>query len=283
MSDIKQINGKYYDFAPSNKSFIQTAYELKTLGIKNYYFMLEIKNPRLANVNPFNKLTSQEIESFMHEYSSNMWSFVRTAVRMRTDQGILPFGLHRGLAAALWCFSKHFDMCLNEPRQTWKTTGTIAGPVLWAFQLSQNLNIHFFGKETDNTKRNLNHLKNNIELLPEWLQFKKYLGEDGKIKKSRQSTEILQNNLLRNSLEIHPKPTSLSHAQGLGRGGSGAILYFDEIEHTPFFGEILSNSAPLFKTASDNAAKVGKPYGRIFTTTPIPNIHVIGIVIIGFC
>lgn len=269
MSDIKQINGKFYDFGCKNESFLITAKELKTLGIKNYYFMLRIDNPRVADIDPFKpNITKQEAEALMEEYRNNLWFFARTAVRMRTDKGIVPYGLHRGLAAALWCFERHQDHCLNEPRQTWKTTGTIGGPVLWAFQLSSNLHVHFFGKETDNTKRNLAHLKNNIDLLPEWLQFKRYVGDDGKVKKTRQSTEILENRLLHNSVEIHPKPASLSHAQGLGRGGSGAILYFDEIEHTPFFGEIMSNSAPLFKTASENAAAAGKPYCRIFTTTP---------------
>lgn len=269
MSDIKQINGKYYDFGCANKSFLLTAKELQVLGIKNYYFMLRIDNPRVADIDPFKpNITDQEVSALMQEYRNNMWMFARTCVRMRTDKGIVPFGLHRGLAAALWCFERHQDFCLNEPRQTWKTTGTIGGCVLWAFQLSQNLHAHFFGKETDNTKRNLRHLKDNIELLPEWIQFKRFLDNDGKVKKTRQSTEILENKLFHNALEIHPKPSSLSHAQGLGRGGSGAILYFDEIEHTPFFGEILSNSAPLFKTASENASAAGRPYCRIFTTTP---------------
>lgn len=269
MSDIKQINGKFYDFGCKNESFLITAKELQTLGIKNYYFMLRIDNPRVADIDPFKPdITAQEITALMQEYRNNMWFFCRTAVRMRTDQGVVPYGLHRGLAAALWCFERHQDFCLNEPRQTWKTTGTIGGPILWSFQLSQNLHVHFFGKETANTKRNLSDLQNNIDLLPEWLQFKRYMDEDGKIKKVRPSTEILRNKLFHNELEIHPKPSSLSHAQGMGRGGSGAILYFDEIEHTPFFGEILSNSAPLFKTASENAAAAGRPYCRIMTTTP---------------
>ena len=269
LSDIKLINGKYYDFGCSNESFLITAKELKTLGIKNYYFMLRIDNPRVADIDPFKKnITRQEVDALMHECKNNIWFFTRTCVRMRTDKGVVPYSLHRGLAAALWSFERSQDFCLNEPRQTYKTTGTIGGAVLWVFQLSSDLHIHFFGKENDNTKRNLAHLKSNIELLPEWMQFRKYLDESGKIKKSRQSTEILENNLLHNKLEIHPKATSLSHAQGLGRGGSGAVIYFDEIEHTPFFGEILSNSAPLYKTASENAKAVGKVACRIMTTTP---------------
>lgn len=269
MSDIKKINGKYYDFDPKNKSFLVTANELRVLGIKNYYFMLRIDNPRVADIDPFKKdITKQEVAALMREFMGNVWSFMRMAVRVRTDAGVVPYTLHRGLCAVTWCFERHQDNCICEPRQTYKTTGTIAGPIQWAFQLSENLHMHFFGKETDNTKRNLAHLKSDIELLPEWLQFRRYIDDQGKMKKTRAATEILENKLRNNDLAIHPKPTSLSHAQGLGRGGSGAILYFDEIEHTPFFGEIMSNSAPLFKTASENAALANKPYCRLMSCTP---------------
>lgn len=269
MSNLKLIDGKWYDFGCKNESFLLTAKELKTLGIKNYYFMLRIDNPRVADIDPFKpNITQQEVTALMTEYRSNMWMFMRTAVRLRTDKGIVPYTLHRGLAATAWCFEHHFDNCLCEPRQTYKTTETIAGPLQWAFQLSRNLHMHFYGKETDNTKRNLNHLKGDIELLPEWLQFRRYMDHDGKVKKARASTEILMNNMLNNDLCIYPKPSSLSHAQSLGRGGSGAVIYYDEAEHTPFIGEIISNSAPLFKTASDNAASVGAPYCRLFSCTP---------------
>ena len=269
MSDIREINGKYYDFGTANKSFLQTALELKELGVKNYYFMLEIKDPRVANIDPFKpNITKQEVMILMQELKSNIWYYSRAVARIRSDAGIVHFALHRGLAAAIWCFDKRFDLCLNEPRQTWKTSGTIATICGWAFQLSQNLKMHFFGKESENTKRNLATLKDDIDLLPEWLQFKRYMDVDGKTKKTQQSTEILKNKLFNNELIIHPKPTSKAHAQGMARGASAAMLYFDEIEHTPFFDELLSNSAPAFKTAADNARLAGLPFGRIFTTTP---------------
>lgn len=273
MSEIKQITDRfgthYYDFGTKNESFLITAKELMSVGVKNYYFMLRIDDPRVADIDPFNPhITVQEIQALLHEAKNNIWFFERMLVRMRTDSGIVPFCLHRGIAASTWCFERHQDYCLTEPRQTYKTTGNIGGPMLWAFQTSRNLHMHFFGKETENTKRNLEHLKNNIELLPEWMQFRRYEDASGKIKKTRQSSETLRNDMMHNELTIYPKPSSLSHAQSLGRGGSGAILYFDEIEHTPFFGELLSNSAPLFKTASENAAKAGLPYCRIMSCTP---------------
>ena len=270
MSDIKIINGKYYEFDQNhNISFLQTAMELKNLGIKNYYFMLEIKNPRVADIDPFKKnITKQEVQLLMEEYKKNMWWFIRTAVRQRTASGVVQYCLHRGLAAVCWNFLRNQDCCICEPRQTYKTTGTLAGPIQWTFQTKANTIMHFFGKETENTKKNLADLKDDIDLLPEWLQFKKYIGDDSKVKTSRRSTEILENGLMHNKINIHPKATSLSSAQSMGRGGSGNILYFDEIEHTLWFPEILSNSAPLFKTASDNAKKIGSPAARIFSCTP---------------
>ena len=148
MSDLRCIKGVWYDFGCKNESFLITAKELQTLGIKIFYFMLRFDNPKVADIDPFKpNLSEQEATALMIEYKNNIWMFARTAVRMRTDKGDVPFGLHRGLAAALWNFEHNQDFCLNEPRQTWKTTGTLGGCVLWAFQLSRNLKIHFFGKE----------------------------------------------------------------------------------------------------------------------------------------
>ena len=47
---IVKIKGKYYDTKTPNKSFLKVATDLKKLGIKNYYFMLEIYDISLINV-----------------------------------------------------------------------------------------------------------------------------------------------------------------------------------------------------------------------------------------
>ena len=97
MPDLKCIDGKFYDFDPKNNpSFLQTAAELKALGIKNYYFMLEIKDPRVLNINPFKpKLTVDEIKIMMTECVLNIWYFIRCIARIRSQAGTVQYGLHR--------------------------------------------------------------------------------------------------------------------------------------------------------------------------------------------
>ena len=46
MNSVKKYNGKYYDFGTLNKSFLEVAYFLKSKGIKNWMWPLEIKNPK---------------------------------------------------------------------------------------------------------------------------------------------------------------------------------------------------------------------------------------------
>ena len=271
--DIKQINGEYYDFGSGIRNraqtFQTTAMELKSLGIKNYYFMFKINDPRVASIDPYKKnITRGEILALMQECKTNGWFYMRNIARLRTQQGVLPYGLHRGLAAAAWCFFRNQDACLTEPRQTWKTTGTLGGPIAWAFQTATNSFIHFFGKETDNTKRNLASIKDDILLLPEWFQFRKYYDDDGKVKSNQFSTQTLRNKRLHNEIVIHAKPSSISHAEGMARGASANIMYFDEIEHTPYFDVLLANSSPAFKTAAENALMANLPAARVFSSTP---------------
>ena len=47
---IVKIKGKYYDTKTPNKSFLKVATDLKKLGIKNYYFMLEIYDIFLLSI-----------------------------------------------------------------------------------------------------------------------------------------------------------------------------------------------------------------------------------------
>lgn len=273
MSKIVEINGKYYDFGTKNKSFLLTAAELKSLGVKNYYFMLEVKNPRtgVQDMDPYTPNPNVfQIETMMREARQNIWYYCREIVRMPIQGGMtVPYELHRGLAATIYLFSKGYDSCLCIPRQCYKTSETLAGPLDWAYLIgTSNSRFHFFGKDSKNTKENLTNMKEYQKVLPKWIQMKEQIGDDGKIKKGKINQESISNTVMNNRITISAEPRSLEHAQSLARGLSVPFFYFDEFEFTPFIDVIMSNSAPAYKTAADNARRNGAPYGRLITSTP---------------
>ena len=76
MSKILKIDNKFYDFGTKNESFLITAQELKTLGIKNWYFMLEVKFPQLGvqDIDPFKAdITPEDIGRIHIESKANIW------------------------------------------------------------------------------------------------------------------------------------------------------------------------------------------------------------------
>lgn len=273
MSKIVEINGKYYDFGTQNSSFLTTAAELKALGVKNYYFMLEVKNPRtgVQDTDPFaSNLTRAQIETMMIEAHQNVWYFCREISRIPIQGGLsVPYTLHRGLAATIWLFTQGYDSCLCIPRQCYKTSETLAGPLNWAYLVgTSNSRFHFFGKDSKNTKENLTNMKEYQKVLPKWIQMKEALDDKGKIKRGRMNQESITNAIMNNRITISAEPRSLEHAQSLARGLSVPFFYFDELEFTPFIDTIVSNSAPAYRTAADNARKNNAPAARFCTSTP---------------
>ena len=89
---IAHIGDKYYDLGTGNKSFLQVAKDLKTLGIKNYYFMLEIYDWSLINVDPFavdkngnTTLTKDQVTRITIECARNPWYFLREISRIGAE------------------------------------------------------------------------------------------------------------------------------------------------------------------------------------------------------
>ena len=125
---IMCINGRFYDTGTSNKSFLQGAKDLTTLGVKNWYFMLEIKDPALINVNPYATvkdtdepdLTKDQIQRVTVECVHNIWYYLREIVRIPSagsSEGV-PYIANRGNIAQTWCLLHGLDSWLCLPRQT---------------------------------------------------------------------------------------------------------------------------------------------------------------------
>lgn len=271
---IKRIGNKYYDTGTSNKSFLQVAKDLKSLGIHNYYFMLEIYDYSLVNIDPYaENLTRDQISRIMTECTRNPWYYLREICRIPDQGGVgIPFKANRGNIAQTWLTLHGIDSWLCLPRQQGKTISFLC-LLAWAYSFGTNNSTFIFvNKDSGNAKENLQRLKDIIDCLPEFLRFDQIMEEDenGKVKlvKAARNATSMKHPITKNRIIIKPKATSYESALSLARGLTSTILHFDEPEFTPYIKTIIENSVSTFETASRNAKKNGAMYCRAFSCTP---------------
>lgn len=275
-SRIKRFKGKFYDMGTGNMSFLQLALDLKTLNVENWFFMLEIKDYSLINVDPHKTdkngnctLTQDEIDRIIIECTRNVWYYLREVCRI-PDPGNphgIPYKANRGNIAQAWLILHGIDSWLCLPRQQGKTQSALALQT-WAFNFgTSGATFIFVNKDGENAKENLKRMVNQIDLLPEYLRFESYI-ENGKLVKAKRSATKIEHPVNGNSVIIKAKATSRESALSLARGLSAPILHFDEPEFTSHIGTIVSNSASTFETVARRSRDNGVMYARIFTCTP---------------
>ena len=124
---IAKIKGKFYDTQTPNKSFLKVSTDLKKVGIDNFYFMLEIKDISLINVDPFQcdpktgktTLTKDQISRIMIECTKNPWYYLREICRV-PESGVkngVSYRANRGNIAQTWCVLNGIDSWLCLPRR----------------------------------------------------------------------------------------------------------------------------------------------------------------------
>lgn len=268
---LKRINGKIYDFRCTNKSFLKVALELKTLGVKEYYFMLEVKNPIVVSIDPWSpNITGEQIRWVILECIQNVWYFLRE-ICMIPEQGGLPmhYQAHRGNIAQAWCAIHGIDSDLNIPRQTGKTQSAIA-LFVWAYLFgTSHSQAVFLNKDEEASKTNLTRLKTQLDLLPSYLRFDHaYSDEDGKIIKEVKNAKKIKHPQNGNEIIVKGKASTQEAALNIARGLTAPLIYYDEFEFTSRIQTIIRNSAPIYVTAAANARKNHAAYWRIFTSTP---------------
>lgn len=232
---IARIKGKLYDLGTSNKSFLQVAKDLKTLGIENWYFMLQIYDISLVSINPHScdenghtTLTKDQIMRVMTECYKNPWYFLREVARIPDPGGTaVPYLANRGNIAQAWCIWKGLDSWLCLPRQKGKTQSALCMQD-WMYSFgTSNSQFIFINKDGDNAKTNLRRLSDQIKLLPEYLRFESYIDENGKTIKATNNATTMRHPVNGNSIIVKSKATSYDSALSLARGLTAPILHFD--------------------------------------------------------
>ena len=159
----------YYHMSTTNKSFLEMHRYLKDSGIENNKFMLVLLDPDLARIDPhdpnLNRLMKQKV---LRECIYNPWYFFREVVRI-PDSGQatgVKFELSRGNLALLFCLMMNLNTFLEQPRQTGKTISSLCW-YLYLFNFgTANAEMSFLNKKLDDSKLNLQRIREIRALLP---------------------------------------------------------------------------------------------------------------------
>lgn len=261
----------YYQMSTKNKSFLEMYYYLRDTGRKNNKWMLVLFDPDLASIDPYDsKLHPIMKQKVLRECIRNPMYFLREIVRIPESgvMGGIPYNLHRGNMALTFCLMLNLNIMCILPRQTGKTISTLAW-YLWLFNFgTSTTEMNFLNKKLEDSKLNLDRLKQMRDLLPSYLKMDKPFSRDGQKIKGRDSVERLVHPVNNNSIRTVASARNKTMAASLLRGRTTPILYWDEHGFTLYNDIIMVNMVPAFVTASKNAKKNGKPYGILITTTP---------------
>lgn len=269
---MPQQRAVYYQMSTSNKSFLDMHYYLKSVGIKNNKFFLALLDKDLAGIDPHDKnLSPMMKQKILRECLANYWYFLREVVRI-PDQGAtgggVKYQLHRGNLALNFIVLLNINVFLELPRQHFKTISVVCRYLyLYNFGTS-NSEMTLLHKKLEESKLNLQRLKDLRDCLPSYLQMNQPYSRDGKKIKVPDTVERIVHPLNGNRIRTVPSAKNQIAAANLLRGRTIPLLWADEWAFIPYNDTIYLNTIPAFKTAAMNAARNRAPYGIILTTTP---------------
>ena len=140
---------------------------------------------------------------------------------------------------------------------------------LWVFNFgTTNSEITFLNKKHEDSKLNLRRLKDIREALPTYLQMDSAVGRNGEKLKAKNNAETLEHISNGNRIVTKSGARNKAGADGLGRGCTTPMIYYDEYAFILYNNIIFAAATPAFVTAAQNAQKNHAPYGILITTTP---------------
>jgi len=156
-----------------NQSFIRISALLKEMGVRNHLISLQLHNPELLKVDPFDpQLSLEEMIMIGLECKNNFYYFIREIVRDPNGsiQNPIHYKANRANIAVPWLFFNHITTLVCLMRQSGKS---YLANSLMAYLLNiacTNSNINLLTKDNTLRASNLISLKSMIEEMPYYLQ-----------------------------------------------------------------------------------------------------------------
>lgn len=256
-------NNFTYQINTTNISFIKMHKILKKLKIKENKFFLRLYDKSLLNVDYHdeNIKTGSELAIKIElEIRRNPWFFFREIVRIPVAGGTAKFELHRGNLASLFCIFNNFNFVQILPRQHYKTTSLLSAYLYIFYFGNKNSTFLIINKEYPDSKRNLKHLKDYRDLLPQYLIRRN--------KADKNNTEYIYSKKRNNTITAISSPISEDDADKKGRGNTAPLMNWDEFAFLKHNSIMYGAAVPAASQAKIEARKNNNYYGTSITTTP---------------
>lgn len=270
MSNIIRIDDAkgvphFYDFGTKNSSFLLTAQELKSKGIKNWYFMLEVKNPHLGvqDLDPYDpNITPENIGRIHIENKQNPWFFFREVAKVPVrGAGNLPTDLLRASTAAIWCFMHNIDFMLCQPRQTKKSTWLTLIVEYAMLYGVQNVDIPYMHIRQDRCLENAEMLRDYICALPPYIN--PWYGRT-----KLPGTKSLKYDEHNTGVAIISSADSEVKAKDKMRGMTLFLSMLDEWEYIPYIASVLEGATPAIISGREIVKNNGGTACMMMASTP---------------
>lgn len=271
MSNIVQINDEngrpqYYDFGTKNKSFLLTCQELKTLGIKNWYFPLLVKYPQLGiqDLDPHSPdLTPEQIGRIHIESKTNIWYWLRECAKVPARGAPRPYDvcLTRASCAATWCYEHNIDFMICQPRQTYKTTIVeLLTTHAYIYEL-KNVDIPFMHIRENDTLRNAEMFRDYVTALPPYMN--PWYGRN-----KLPGLKSLKYDEHGTTIKILSSADSEVKAKDKMRGMTLFVGFVDEYEYIPYISSVIAGAAPAIISGRNIARETGGRTCMMYASTP---------------
>lgn len=245
-----------------NKTFLRTADIYRKLGIKNYSFCLQLNNPLLIDVDPYDpNLTDDQKLMILHECQQNFWYFLREVCRLG---GGVQFIANRANIGFLWSYLNHINTTLILPRQFGKT---VSAQVLFfwlTYIAGKNHHSHLITLKEDNRMQFVEAIKAIRNSCPEWLTNVNYRDKDA----GNSLTYSGFGDEYKNTLSISVPQIGKEAARNVARGLTVPTRGLDEPAYIKWIDEIINGAAPSTIKAREKARANRVPHGTFFITTP---------------
>ena len=262
LEDWDKYPGAIADTKTKNASFVRYSGLLKTMGIDNHHWPLQLLNPELQGVDPRDpNLTLNQIAAIIQECKSNYIYFVREVMIIPGSDELetVSFMANRGIMSMYWLYFAHVIPYIVMIRQAGKSFGMDTLDI-WHMNVRLYFsNISLVTKDDTLRSANMKRIKDIEETLPFYLKMRS--------NKDPANSEEYHVSSLKNVLRAHLANKSEVLARKLGRGLTDQITRFDELAYLANIEISLPAALSAGVAARDRARRRGDPFGTILATT----------------